>query len=436
MQLLFLTPQLPYPPHQGTTIRNYYLIQHLAARHTVDLVTFLAPGQALTADNPLYTYCRRIVTAPQPTRTLHQRGLDTLRSPLPDMALRLESQAMRGLLNAAAQQERYDVVQMEGIEMAQYGLQLATQAKVRPLLVFDDHNCEYLLQQRNAFTDLRRPQRWLAASYSLLQWQKLRRYEAHICRQADLVLAVSEPDKAALEALGTTTPITVIANGIETEASKAATSKAATSKAAASKDKGATVQPDPFTLLFVGKMDYRPNIDGALWFGQQVLPLILAEESRARFLVVGMNPHARLDALRATPAIEITGAVPSVAPYLAKAGVYVVPLRVGGGTRFKVLEAMAAAKALVSTTVGVEGIGLEDGREVLLADTPPAFAQAVLRLLRDQQHEGALSATMGQRARHFVNSHYSWREIIPRLEAALAQAVAAKATIKAQPLQQ
>lgn len=412
MQLLFLTPQLPYPPHQGTTIRNYYLIRHLAAQHTIDLFTFLAPGQQLTPDNPLYRYCRRIVTAPQPNRTLGQRGVDTLRSPLPDMALRLESQAMRTVVASAAQQEHYDAVQVEGIEMAQYGLQLATQAKERPLLVFDDHNCEYLLQQRNAFTDLRRPQRWLAALYSLLQWQKLRRYEAQICRQADLVLAVSEPDKAALQALGTTTPITVIANGIEVGDPGDGTTTTATP---------ASTATAPLTLLFTGKMDYRPNIEGALWFGEKVLPLILAAEPRARFQIVGMHPHARLDPLRANPAVEITGAVSSIAPYLAAAAVYVVPLQVGGGTRFKVLEAMAAAKAIVSTTVGVEGIGLQDGGEILLADTPQAFAQSVLRLLRDQQAGSTLSTALGQRAHHFVTSHYSWREIIPRLEAALAQ---------------
>lgn len=419
MQLLFLTPQLPYPPHQGTTIRNYYLIRHLAAQHTIDLVTFLAPGQQLTPDNPLYRYCRRMITAPQPTRTLRQRGVDTLRSPLPDMALRLESQVMRALVAETAQQERYDVVQIEGIEMAQYGLQLATQAKARPVLVFDDHNCEYLLQQRNAFTDLRRPQRWLAAGYSLLQWQKLRRYEAHICRHADLVLAVSEPDKAALQELGTATPITVIANGIEVHDPEDGTTTTITP---------ALPTTAPLTLLFTGKMDYRPNIEGALWFGEKVLPLILAEEPQARFQIVGMQPHARLAALRTNSAVEITGAVPSIAPYLAAAAVYVAPLQVGGGTRFKVLEAMAAGKAIVSTRVGVEGIDIRDEDELLLADTPQAFAQAVLRLLRDRRGGGVLGATLGQRARHFVTSHYGWHEIMPRLEAALAQAQQQRST--------
>ena len=412
MQLLFLTPQLPYPPHQGTTIRNYHLIRHLAVHHTIDLITFLAPGQVLRANNPLYSYCRQIFGAPQPIRTLRQRGSDTLRSPLPDMALRLESKEMRQLVAAQAQAAAYDVVQIEGIEMAQYGLQLAQVAPTRPLLVFDDHNCEYLLQQRNAFTDLRRPRRWLAAAYSLLQWRKLRRYERAICRQADLVLAVSEPDKAALQALGTERPLLVIANGIELDAQQERTRP--------------SLPPDPFTLLFVGKMDYRPNIDGALWFAQMVLPLILAEEPRARFQIVGMNPHARLDPLRANPAIEITGAVDSVAPYLAKAGIYVVPLRVGGGTRFKVLEAMAAAKAIVSTTLGVEGIDLQDERELLLGDSPRAFAAAVLRLLRDQQGRGTLATNLGQRARLFVEANYSWHEIVPKLEDALLRQTTTK----------
>jgi len=424
MKILFLTPQLPYPPHQGTTIRNYNLMRALAQRYTIDLLTFLAPGATLDASNPLHTLCRRVIALPQPSRSATQRILDTLRSPRPDMGLRLDYAPMHKLVQQWVQEEAYDLVQIEGIEMAQYGLRAAgtkregAQSAARSVLIFDDHNCEYLLQKRNALTDVRLPRRWPAAAYSLVQWQKLVRYERQICRQADAVLAVSEADKVALQALAPAQSITVIANGIHMADyaldpwGLCAATDQYTAKSQGSKGSNG----GQFTLVFTGKMDYRPNIDAVLWFGCQVLPLIQAQVPTVCFQIVGLNPHARLDELRANPAIEIVGAVPDAQPYIRAAAVYVIPLRVGGGTRFKALEAMACAKPIVSTSLGVEGIGVQDQRELLLADTAQAFADAVLRLLRDGEAAGTLSQQLGDQARRFVASHYDWAQIVPQLE--------------------
>lgn len=396
MKLLFLTPQLPYPPRQGTTIRNYHLLHALSQHHQIDLLSFVAQGEALPADSPLHTLCRRIGTVPQPQRTLRRRALDTLLSAQPDMALRLEDKHMHELVDQWLAQETYDLVQVEGMEMAQYGLRVT-----RCPFVFDDHNCEYLLQQRNALTDLRVPRRWLAAAYSLVQWQKLRFYEAAICRRAAATLAVSPADQAALATLAPDRPITVIPNGIYLADYPLAAPSIAAS---------------PYTLLFTGKMDYRPNIDAMLWFGRQVLPLLQAVEPQVRLQIVGLAPHPRLEELRQNPAVEITGAVPDIQPYLQQAAVYIIPMRIGGGTRFKALEAMAAGKGIVSTTLGVEGIAVRHEAELLLADSPEAFAAAVIRLLRDQQQGGSLGRQLGLRARTFVEAHYSWSKIAPQLE--------------------
>ncbi|MCB0085544.1 MAG: glycosyltransferase, partial [Caldilineaceae bacterium] len=265
---------------------------------------------------------------------------------------------------------------------------------------------EYLLQKRNALTDLHHPRRFLPALYSIVQWQKLRAYEARICRRADGVLAVSEPDQAALKRLVPSADVTVIANGIDAEAYQPAASLTLTPTA-----------QTPATLVFTGKMDYRPNIDAVLWFADHVLPLIHKAQPHVRFQIVGMNPHPRLDRLREEPTIEITGAVEDIAPYLSHAGVYVVPLRIGGGTRFKVLEAMAQGLPIVSTTLGVEGIDVTDGQELLLADRPEAFAQAVLQILDSRQANGQMTTAMGNAARAFVTANYSWTQILPRLEA-------------------
>ena len=430
MKILLLTPQLPYPPRQGTTIRNYNLIRELAQHHTIDLLTFLAPGDALDVNSPLHGLCRHIGALPQPVRSSTQRALDTLRSPLPDMGLRLQSAPMHDLVQRWVQTNQYDLVQIEGIEMAQYGLRAVgkvddkltpnysqgrqadqKQMVARPILVFDDHNCEYLLQKRNALTDLSLPRRWAAAAYSLVQWQKLVRYEAHICRQADVVLAVSDADKAALAHLAPGQPITVVSNGIRVREYQGAPSS--TPQAGVS---------GRFNLVFTGKMDYRPNIDAVLWFGRQVLPLIQARTPEVCFQIVGMNPHPRLDVLRANPAIEIVGAVSEAQPYIQNAAVYVIPMRVGGGTRFKALEAMACARPIVSTTLGVEGIPVRDGQELLLADSPQTFADAVVRLLDDAQSGATVNRQLGEQARRFVENQYDWAQIMPHLEQAYAMA--------------
>ncbi len=432
MRILFLTPQLPFPPHQGTTIRNFHLICRLAAHHTIDLVTFLAPGQTLESAGPLAELCARIIAIPQPERSLWQRLASTIFQRQPDMALRLESVALyaklRHLLTKqvrthspqAEEPRPYDVVQVEGIEMAQYGrfavktLAAAHPTGQRPLLIFDDHNCEYLLQKRNALTDLRNPRRLLPALYSVVQWAKLRTYEAAICRAADAVLAVSEPDRAALQSLVPTASTTVVPNGIDPAAAAPQLTHALTIDA-----------NNPARLVFTGKMDYRPNVDAALWFAHSVLPLIQAQQPHVCFQIVGMNPHPRLDPLRDNPAIELTGAVADVTPYMEGAAVYVVPLRIGGGTRFKVLEAMNQALPLVSTTLGVEGIGVTADRELLVGDSADAFAAAVLTVLTDRAATGTLAATLGSNARAFAAAHYSWSQIVPKVEAVYRQTRAA-----------
>ncbi len=403
MHILLLTPQLPYPPHQGTTIRNWGLIHHLARRHQVSLLSFLEPGQALERADPLLEVCAQVETVPTPpARSLARRACDTLIRPLPDMALRLASPAFAERLVAWLDRAPFDVVHVEGIEMTPY---LDRVLERVPVVILDDHNCEYKLQKSYAQIDARIPRRWPGALYSFIQWQKLRRYEASVCRRAHHVLAVSETDAQALCQIVPNLDITLIPNGIDADQYTPIY-------------QSTTNAP---TLIFTGKMDFRPNVDAVRWFADQIWPLVRAAAPDAHFFVVGQRPHSQLDDLRDDPSLTLTGWVDDMRPYISQATVYVAPLRMGSGTRLKLLEAMAWGKAIVSTRMGAEGLTQATGDAPALVqvddDDPLAFAGAVIALLQDPERR----VRLGRAARAFVETHYDWRVIIPRLEALYAR---------------
>lgn len=401
-RVLILTPQVPYPPQQGTAIRNYNLIAHLSARHRLHLLCFVQEGDNTSADTPLRDHCQRIDFVPAPRRTLRQRLVTTIFSPLPDMALRLDSHLFRERLAALIASEACDVVQIEGIEMAPYAMWLRKSAgwapgRARPRLIFDDHNAEYLLQRRVFETDIRQPRRWAGALYSFIQWRKLRRYERQVCRDVDRVVAVSQADALALQRLLPGLDPVVVTNGVDLEHYAERVPPADLRQPA---------------LVFTGKMDFRPNVDAVLWFADEVLPLVRASWPTVHFYVVGQKPHPRLDPLRSRVGVTVTGWVDDPRPYIAAATAYVVPLRMGGGTRLKLLEAMAMGKAIVSTSLGCEGFSVTDGGELRVADTPQGFAEDLLRLLEDEQER----VRLGRAARQFVEAHYGWDSIVPSFE--------------------
>ena len=219
MKVLFLTPQLPNPPHKGTTIRNFNLIKQLSKNHEIHLLSFIRSEDELPWCDELRRYCRSVETVVAPQHSMLRRLLAFFLTPLPDMAIRLPSSEFMGKLEAILEREAFDIVQVEGIEMAQYGLAIKGYDLASTMLaaaglpsgtltgenvaeckvVFDDHNAEYVLQDRAYETDRRYPRRWIKALYSFVQRYKLRRYEAAICQAADHVIAVSQHDAEALQ---------------------------------------------------------------------------------------------------------------------------------------------------------------------------------------------------------------------------------------------
>ena len=406
MKILFLTPQSPYPPRQGATLRNYHLLRHCALRHEVHLLTCLPPRDKKWPNPGLMKICSRVEGFHQPERPLRSRLIDSLMATKPDMALRLEQDESRSVLERMLAEENYDLVQVEGLEMAPYGFQILEATGNRPPVVFDAHNAEFLLQKRSALMDVRSLNRWHAASYSLLQWRKLYHYERAFCQAVDGIVSVSEPDRKALSSLAPGIPIVNVPNGIDI-------SRYVPEPLPAS---------SPPLLVFTGKMDYRPNVDAMLWFGLKVFPRI-RRQLNVKLQIVGMDPHPRLNRLRTIRDVELTGAVDDVVPYIRGASVYLTPMRVGGGTRFKILEALACAMPVVSTSLGVEGLPLRGGEHLLIADDAQSFADAVLSLLRDQATGGERSHALGRAGRSIVEEQFTWDSIFPLMDSFHAQLV-------------
>ncbi len=395
MDILFLTSEMPYPPFAGAPMRNFGLIEGLAG-HNVWLLTFAGMYHADAPDTPLRKCCAEIQTIAPPPRTLQDRLHDLVLTNKADILGRFYAETYEHKLVEWLTTHTFDLIQIENLEMAVY-LPIIRKHQPETPVIYDAHNAEYALQQRIYETERETLSQIPGALYSFIQARRVRELERRVCRMVDHVIAVSDTDAQLLRNLGCATPVTVVSNGISTTLYE-------------------TRRTDPVdleqaALVFTGKMDYRPNVDAALWFAQDILPLIRRELPNAHFYVVGQSPHTRLDVLRGQAGITLTGLVPEIIPYLQAASVFVVPLRMGSGTRLKVLEAMACGCPIVSTPIGAQGLTITDGQELLLAEEAQAFAQAVIKLHRDPD----LARQIGRQARQFVKTYYDWSVLLPHL---------------------
>lgn len=398
MRILILTPNLPFPPHQGGALRNYNILRGLhAIGHAVTLLSFHDSSIPIEA-TPLIDLCEPIEIIAPPQRTLKHRLRDIMLSQQPDLARRLYSEEFHKRLQAILLNTEFDLIQFEGLEMAAY-LPTVQQQQPQAKLCYDAHNAEYALQSVIFKVDRGTPQRWPAALYSFIQSRRITRFERYVCQHVDVVVAVSQEDAEALCQLAPQSRISVVPNGIEADEYENHQKHL---------DLGENV------LLFTGKMDYRPNVDAMLWFTSTVLPEVRKQIPDARLHIVGQKPHPQLEALRAKEGIEVTGWVPEILPFLHATDVYVAPLRMGSGTRFKILEAMAAGCAVVATTAAAAGLHHESQQVIVIANSEVEMTDAIVSLLRDKDRRQKL----GGAAQAYVKKHYDWSFLIPRLAAA------------------
>ena len=393
MKILLLTPDMPYPSESGAALRNFGIIRGLsAAGHKLTLLSF-SEKQDGTESEVLLRYCDAVERVALPGHGKLRRIGKLLSTDSADMEFRLKSARFSDELSRLLDAEDFDLVQFSGLELGGYLGQIKAQKKGAKV-VYDSLNAEAELQRVIAKVDRGVLRRLPAALYSEMQSRRLARFEARVCRSVDAVIAVSGEDRDFLNAYDGA-PIHVVPNGISVDDYQ----PPAENVRAAGR------------LVFSGKMDYRPNVDAVEWFCEAVLPLVRAGYPEAQLVIVGRNPHRRIELLANSDWVEITGWVESVQAHLQGASVFVVPLRMGSGTRLKILQAMAAGCAVVSTSIGAAGLNDAVREALVIADRGEDFARAIAELFSDTKRRDALGAL----ARERVRLYYDWSVLIPKL---------------------
>jgi glycosyltransferase involved in cell wall biosynthesis len=394
LRILFLSPFLPSPVTFGAQRRIQGLLASLTKRHAVTAVC-LAPASADMAAavrgveelGAEAVIVRGHDADGTQKRLIQMRSLLSLRSferrlfTVPKL-----QRALDDLLIA----RQFHVVNLEFPFFSHYRLRQAPAGEPLPRLILDEHNVEY-----DVVRQMTGPKRGLGRHiHNSVNWPKLRREEAAAWRDFDGVMftSASDVDRARAHAPGLRARL--IPNAVDVHSFR---------------PDGAPVDGD--TVLFFGTLKYFPNYDGVLFFLREIWPLLAMSHPRARVKVVGADPPQEVLALQG-PRVEFTGLVEDVRSHIATAAVSVVPLRIGGGTRLKILEAMAMARPIVTTSLGVEGIRAQPGRDLLVADTPADFAAAVGQILDNP----ALAGRLGCSARSLVEADYSWDAVGRDLE--------------------
>jgi len=399
MKLLWLNAGLLQPLDKGGKLRTWHLMRHLARRHAITYLSF--EGASQTADDRfrMREVCERLITVPHDdaakgTWRFYVGAVRHVMSRAPYAVAKYRSLTYRRELGGLLDRERFDALVCDFLPPV---VNLPGRLPC-PALLFT-HNVESEIWRRHAETAANPISRALVAQ----QWRRMLHFEAAALDRFDLVLAVSEADGRTLGRLyprEPAAPVHIVKTGVDTDyfAPVPAT-------------------PEPAHLVFTGSMDWLPNEDGMAYFCREILPRIRSAEPDSTLTIVGRSPTPAVKKLAAIHGVDVTGRVDDVRPHIARAAVYVVPLRIGGGTRLKIFEAMAMGKAVVSTAVGAEGLPVTAGRDIVIVDEPARFAQAVVHLIRDTSSRREIENA----ARRLVVDRYDWSAVASDFEGALAR---------------
>lgn len=410
MNILFLTQIVPYPPDAGPKVKTWHVLRYLVeAGHDVTLLTYVREEERQHLP-VLENLCRQVVSVPIRRSRFKDIGY-MLRSFLtgrPFLIERDDLPGMRSAVHSLLESSKFDVIHADQLGMVQFAFaerHPLPSTDQHPAVVFDAHNAVWTIVERSRETAawFLRPVLWREAA-------ALKRYEGRLIAACDHTLAVTEIDKEAL-----------------LQAAKATDLGAAQQQALARRisvvpiavDTGelppAIRRPLSNRIVTLGTLHYPPNADGIRWFTERVFPVIQQTIPQASLTIIGKNPPADFLQLaeQQPDSIQVTGYVPELDPYMDSAAIMVVPVRAGGGMRVRILEAFARAMPVVTTTVGLEGIQAQAGREVLIYDQPENFAQGVIELLQNPD----LQEKLAKNGRELAEKQYDWQVVLQQMDA-------------------
>ena len=340
------------------------MLKELKREHHITYLALDDGSAGAEAREHAYEYCHELICLPHRQREKFSPGfyaelLLNLVSPFPYAIKKYESDSMRRKIVEQASKGTVDVVICDFLAPA-----INVPRSLPCSSILFQHNVEAMIWKRHFEVQNNSLKRW----YLRRQWRKMYNFEKQMCRRFDSVIAVSKEDSDLMREEYGVDEVFDVPTGVDTEFFRPSDAEV----------------KKPNNVVFTGSMDWLPNEDAIHYYTEQILPLIRQSVPDATLTVVGRNPYpGLLELSKRDPAIEVTGRVEDVRPYMERAAAYAVPLRIGGGTRLKIYEAMAMRKATVSTAIGAEGLDVEDGRDILLADDAPRFAEAIIRLVRD-----------------------------------------------------
>ena len=386
MRILWLKTELLHPVDKGGKIRTYNMLKALKRNCRITYLT-LDDGTADDEARELASeYCHELVCVPHRRREKFTPGFYVelvlnLASDLPYAIKKYESAEMRSEIEKRVGQ--FDVLVCDFLAPAvnvPRDLDCAT--------VLFQHNVEAMIWKRHYEVQSNAARK----AYLFRQWRKMVNFEAKACPRFDCVVAVSREDRETMQQEYGVKDVYDVPTGVDT----------------AFFQPSGNVERKPHNLVFTGSMDWLPNEDAIRYFTETVMPRIKQTVPDVTLTVVGRDPYpALLELSKRDPSVIVTGRVEDVRPYMEAASVYIVPLRIGGGTRLKIYEGMAMEKPIVSTTIGAEGLPVTNGEEIVLADTPESFADSVINLLHDE----TLAAEIGQRAAARVRKEFGWESV-------------------------
>jgi sugar transferase (PEP-CTERM/EpsH1 system associated) len=391
MKILYISPFLPYPPDDGDKIRLFNLIKKISNQHEVSIIALIRSPQEARFVPELKKYCAQVATVvqknlsrPMKLKALFQGVIS--KEPL-ESRLILSSQILNEIGKFTSRYQ-YDIVQIEHTSIASSIKAVARSCHSKKIIVI--HNIGFIQYSRM----LKVEKRLLSKIRTYANCKMLYKWEMQLIEKFDKCLTVSDKNKVIMQSINPNLDITVIENGVDIEHYKPLPRS--------SHNKN---------LLFTGLMQYEPNHDAVLYFYREIFPLIERGMPSCRFFIVGKGPREEIRNLARYDNVKVTGYVNDVVPYYEESDIFVVPLRAGGGTRLKILEAMALGRPVISTSLGCEGLDVVDGQHLLIADDPILFAEKTLQLFKDK----VLYERLVRNARALVENRYSWTGIADRL---------------------